>query len=63
MCHYLNIYHRVPHRLVSQETPGKLGGDNNSDMQVFYNMVIKPLQERVATVLTKEFNAEFTVFY
>jgi len=53
------VYHRVPHRLVSQETPGKLGGDNNSDMTVFYNMVIKPLQERVATVLAKEFNAEF----
>ena len=53
------VYHRVPHRLVSQETPGKLGGDNNSDMTVFYNMVIKPLQERVATVLAREFNNEF----
>ena len=53
------VYHRVPHRLVSQETPGKLGGDNNSDMTVFYNMVIKPLQERVATILAKEFNTEF----
>ena len=53
------VYHRVPHRLVSQETPGKLGGDNNSDLTVFYNMVIKPLQERVATILTKEFNTEF----
>jgi capsid portal protein len=53
------VYHRVPHRLVSQETPGKLGGDNNSDMTVFYNMVIQPLQERVATVLAKEFKTEF----
>jgi len=53
------VYHRVPHRLVSQETPGKLGGDNNSDLNVFYNMVIKPLQERVANILAHNFNTEF----
>jgi capsid portal protein len=53
------VYHRVPHRLISQETPGRLGGDNNSDLVVFYNMVVKPLQERVATILTREFNNEF----
>ena len=53
------VYHRVPHRLVSQETAGKLGGDNNSDLVVFYNMVIKPLQERVANILAGEFKSEF----
>ena len=53
------VYHGVPHRLVSQETPGKLGGDNNSDMAVFYNMVIKPLQLRTAQILATEFKKEF----
>jgi hypothetical protein len=53
------VYHRVPHRLVSQETPGRLGGDNNSDLVVFYNMVIKPLQYRVASILSYEFIKEF----
>ena len=53
------VYHRVPHRLISQETPGRLGGDNNSDLTVFYNMVIKPLQERVANILATQFNTEF----
>ena len=53
------VYHRVPHRLTSIETPGRLSGDNNSDMQVFYNMVIKPLQYRVAYILAREFKAEF----
>jgi len=54
------VYHRVPHRLVSQETAGKLGGDNNSDLNVFFNMVIKPLQERVASILTHHLNTEFS---
>jgi hypothetical protein len=54
------VYHRVPHRLVSQETPGKLGGSDNSDMIVFYNMVIKPIQNRLSFILAKEFNKEFS---
>ncbi len=56
----ITVYHRVPHRLVSQETPGRLGGDNNSDLTVFYNMVVKPLQQRVANILARELNAEFS---
>jgi hypothetical protein len=52
------LKNRVPHRLVSQEKQSTLGDDSNSDMQVFYNIVIKPLQEVVATVLSKEFNNE-----
>lgn len=52
-------YHRVPPRLVSQETPGKLGGDNNSDLQVFYFNKVKPLQEALANILAEEFNTEF----
>lgn len=53
------VHHRVPHRLVSQETAGKLGGDNNSDMTIFYNMVVKPIQKRIAFILAKEFKQEF----
>jgi len=29
-------YHRVPARIVSQLIPGQLGGDNRSDMDMFY---------------------------
>ena len=53
------VYHRVPHRLIGIQTPGQLGGDNNSDMVIFYNMVVKPIQERVAFILSKEFKKEF----
>ncbi len=53
-------YHRVPARLVSQLVSGQLGGDNNSDMIMFYKFVVKPLQNRIATALVKEFNREFT---
>jgi hypothetical protein len=53
------VYHRVPHRLVSLQTPGKLGGDESGDMTIFYNMVIKPLQERVALMIASELNNEF----
>ena len=53
------IYHRVPKRLIGLQTPGQLGGDNNSDMVIFYNMVVKPIQERVAFILSKEFKKEF----
>jgi hypothetical protein len=52
-------YHRVPARLVSQETPGKLGGDNNSDLQLFYFNKVKPLQEALANILAEEFKQEF----
>ena len=52
-------YHRVPARIVSQLIPGQLGGDNRSDMAMFYHFVIKPLQERLALTLAIEFNYEF----
>ena len=52
-------YHRVPARIVSQLIPGQLGGDNKSDMLMFYHFVIKPLQKRLALTLAIEFNYEF----
>ncbi len=52
-------YHRVPARIVSQLIPGQLGGDNRSDMAMFYHFVIRPLQERLALTLANEFNYEF----
>lgn len=52
-------YHRTPPRIVSQLVSGQLGGDNNSDMILFYNFVIKPLQRRLAETLAQEFNYEF----
>lgn len=52
-------YHRVPARIVSQLIPGQLGGDNKSDMLMFYHFVIKPLQCRLSQVLAQEFNKEF----
>ncbi|MFA7095879.1 MAG: phage portal protein, partial [Gammaproteobacteria bacterium] len=47
-------YHRVPARIVSQLIPGQLGGDNKSDMLMFYHFVIKPLQKRLALTLAIE---------
>jgi hypothetical protein len=52
-------YHRVPARIVSQLIPGQLGGDNRSDMTMFYHFVVRPLQERLALALANEFNYEF----
>lgn len=52
-------YHRVPPRVVSQLVSGQLGGDNNSDMKLFYNFVVKPLQRRLALTLANEFNYEY----
>lgn len=52
-------YHRVPARIVSQLIPGQLGGDNKSDMQMFYNFVVKPLQNRLGMMFSKEFNKEY----
>jgi len=52
-------YHRVPPRVVSQLVSGQLGGDNNSDMVLFYNFVVKPLQYRLALMLANEFNYEW----
>lgn len=52
-------YHRVPPRIVSQLVSGQLGGDNNSDMILFYNFVVKPLQYRLALVMANEFNYEY----
>lgn len=51
-------YHRVPPRIVSQLVSGQLGGDTSSDMTLFYNFVIKPLQNRLALSLASEFNLE-----
>ena len=52
-------YHRVPARIVSQLIPGQLGGDNSSDMRMFYQFVVRPLQNRLALALANEFNFEF----
>jgi len=52
-------YHRVPPRVVSQLVSGQLGGDNNSDMALFYHFVVKPLQNRLALTLANEFNVDF----
>jgi capsid portal protein len=52
-------YHRVPPRLASQETPGKLGGDNDSDLKIFYYNKVKLLQYDVATILANELNREY----
>jgi hypothetical protein len=52
-------YHRVPARIVSQLIPGQLGGDNSSDMRMFYHFVVKPLQNRLALALANEFNFDF----
>ena len=52
-------YHRVPARIVSQLIPGQLGGDNRSDMLMFYQFVVRPLQNRLALALTNEFNFDF----
>jgi len=52
-------YHRVPARIVSQLIPGQLGGDNKSDMQMFHHFVIRPIQQRLALILSKEFNREY----
>ena len=55
----ITTYHRVPPRLISKETPGKLGGDDNSDLELFYSTVIQPLQQRVKQTLANEFYNEF----
>jgi capsid portal protein len=52
-------YHRVPKRIVAQATAGQLGGDNNSDMILFYNLVIKPIQREVGEILNRNFRDEF----
>jgi capsid portal protein len=52
-------YHRVPPRVVSQLVSGQLGGDNNSDMTLFYNFVVRPMQKRLALTLANEFNYEY----
>ncbi len=52
-------YHSVPARIVSQLIPGQLGGDNSSDMRMFYQFVVRPLQNRLALALANEFNFDF----
>ena len=37
----------MPHSGGAQLVSGQLGGDNNSDMTLFYSFVIKPLQAKV----------------
>ena len=51
-------YFGVPKRVVALEVAGKLGGDNNSDLTLFYYLVIRPLQRRLASILTYEFRQE-----
>ncbi len=51
-------YHGVPPRVVSQLVSGQLGGDNNSDMLLFYNFRIKPIQNQLARILAREFTQE-----
>jgi capsid portal protein len=51
-------YHRVPPRLVSQLIPGQLGGDNRTDMQLFHEFTVKPIQKRLALILSREFRRE-----
>lgn len=53
------VYHRIPRRLVGLETTGRLGGDNTSDMSIFYQMVIKPIQTRLYHVLARQLKAEY----
>ncbi len=52
-------YHRVPKRIIAQATSGQLSGDNNSDMIMFYNLVLKPIQQEVAEMLSRKFREEF----
>lgn len=52
-------HHLTPPRIMSQETPGKLGSDNNSDLKLWYHNKIKPGQEQLASILADEFNREF----
>lgn len=52
-------YHRVPPRVVSQSIAGALGGDYANDMKMFASFVVKPLQNSVAEILTREFNREY----
>jgi len=52
-------YHRVPPRLVSQLVAGQLGGDNMSDLILFDESKINPIQWDIATMLSTEFNNEF----
>ncbi len=54
-------YHRVPARIVSQLVSGQLGGDNKSDMLMFYNFVIKPLQAKLSELLASELRAELKI--
>ncbi len=52
-------YHRVPPRIASQATAGELGGDNNSDMVLFYNLVLKPIEREFGEILSRNFRDEF----
>lgn len=52
-------YHRVPARVVSQLVPGELGGDSNSDMELFYHFVLRPNQRKITLTLANHFNLEF----
>lgn len=53
-------YHRVPPRVVSMLVQGQLGGDNNSDLTLFYENKVKPIQWDMAVLLADEFNREFS---
>jgi hypothetical protein len=52
-------YFGTPPKIVSQFISGSLGDSTQSDMIVFYNWVVKPLQRKLATILAKHFNEEY----
>jgi hypothetical protein len=54
-----SVYHRVPSRIIGQQISGSLGGDNNSDMTIFHNFNLKPIQGEIATLLSDNFREEF----
>lgn len=52
-------YYRTPQRLLGQLISGSLGGDNASDITIYHETVVRPMQLTLASLLTAEFNAEF----
>lgn len=54
-------YFRVPPRLVSQITAGQIGGGGEIEgqMKEFYYGVVKPLQNQIALILSRNFREEY----
>lgn len=51
-------YFGTPKRVVAQEVSGQLGGDNNSDITLMYVTVVRPIQNKIARILAKNFRDE-----